>query len=147
MINGASQGSNQQIWVPGTSEQVPSATAIPEAGRQAGAGALRWEYERICVSECITPSYWVGFCILMSICAYGGNSCWNAFSIFTLHWSSVMQQVCVCVHAYVHYVACAHVLKFKLIGILKSWRSQTDRQDPHGFWISDVSPRDRAKTP
>lgn len=36
----------------GTSEQAPSATAIPEARRQAGAGALRWcsgEYECICV--------------------------------------------------------------------------------------------------
>lgn len=52
MINGASRGSNQQIWVPGTSEQAPSATAMPEAGRQAGAGVLRWcgrEYESVWV--------------------------------------------------------------------------------------------------
>lgn len=52
MINGASRGSNQQIWVLCTSEQAPSAAAIPEAGRQAGARALRRcsrEYERICV--------------------------------------------------------------------------------------------------
>lgn len=73
MINGISRGSNEQIWVLGASEQAPSAAAVPEAGRQAGAGALR-RCRRIRVRVCqrITPSYWVRLYILMSICDLRG---------------------------------------------------------------------------
>ena len=98
----------------GTSEQAPSATAIPEARRQAGAGALRWcsgEYECICV--------WVYHPELLGRVLHfneasvlTGSARWNAFSVFTQFWSRAMQQVpvfaCVCD------IACTHMLKFKL---------------------------------
>lgn len=49
------------------------------------------------VCECIIVSYCAGLYILMSICAYGEHSYWNAFSVFTQHWSVEKQQVKVCV--------------------------------------------------
>lgn len=51
------------------------------------------------VCECIIVSYCAGLYILMSICAYGEHSYWNAFSVFTQHWSVKKQQVKVCICA------------------------------------------------
>lgn len=114
LINSASQGSNQQIWVPSTSEQAPSAAVIPKAQWYAGARHWRWcssKYECLCVS--ISPlSYCVGLYILMYICAYGEHSAveTRVFSQSTERCKTIA--ICMCACAYVWDVFCTFTLYY-----------------------------------
>lgn len=90
MINGASWGSNQQIWVLSSSEQAPSAAAIPAAGRQAGAGFYAGAAEYECICECAYHPELVGMVIHINehLRLKGEHGCWNDLSVFTQYWSS-----------------------------------------------------------
>lgn len=108
LINSASQGSNQQSWVPSTSEQAPSAAVIPKAQWYAGARHWRWcssKYECLCVS--ISPlSYCVGLYILMYICAYGEHS-----AVETRVFSQSAERcrtMAICMLVRAHMCACAY---------------------------------------